>query len=43
MRYTPEDGVLQTGTMWFWHGVIAMVTPVLLVLATRWMQKSFKD
>jgi MFS family permease len=43
MRYTPEDGVLQTGTMWFWHGVIAMMTPVLLVLATRWMQKSFKD
>lgn len=43
MRYTPEDGVLQTGTMWFWHGVIAMLTPVLLLLATRWMRKSFRD
>ena len=43
MRYTPEDGVLQTGTMWFWHGVIAMLTPILLLLATRWMQKSFRD
>ena len=41
MRYCPEDGVLDTGTMWFWHGVVAIITPILLILATRWMKKSF--
>ena len=43
MRYCPEDGVLDTGTMWFWHGVIAIATPILLVLATRWMKQNFQD
>ncbi|MBD3867819.1 MAG: MFS transporter [Acidobacteria bacterium] len=41
MRYCPDDGVLDTGTMWFWHGVVAIITPILLILATRWMKKSF--
>jgi MFS family permease len=43
MHYVPEDGVLNTGTMWFWYGVIAITTPVMLVLASRWMKKGFED
>ena len=42
MQYVPEEGVLQTGTMWFWHGVIAIITPIALLLATRWMRSSFE-
>jgi hypothetical protein len=29
--------------MWLWHGVIAIATPILLVLAARWMRQDFKD
>jgi len=43
MHYVPEDGVLNTGTMWLWYGVIAMITPVMLVLASRWMKQGFDD
>ncbi len=43
MQYCPESGELNTGTMWFWHGVIAIITPMLLILATRWMKQSFQD
>ena len=42
MQYCPEEGALDTGTMWFWHGMIAIATPVLLILATRWMRKGFR-
>jgi hypothetical protein len=28
--------------MWFWHGIVAITTPIMLVLATRWMRKGFK-
>jgi MFS family permease len=41
MHYIPEEGVLNSGAMWFWHGVIAVTTPVMLVLATRWMRRGF--
>ncbi len=43
MHYVPEDGVLDSGTMWFWYGVIAIITPVMLVLASRWMKQNFKN
>jgi MFS family permease len=42
MHYVPEEGPMNSGAMWFWYGVIAMATPVMLVLATRWMKKGFK-
>jgi len=42
MHYIPEGGPMHSGAMWFWHGVVAVTTPILLVLATRWMRKGFK-
>ena len=42
MNYLPEEGVQHSGAMWFWHGLIAVSTPVLLLLATRWMRVGFK-
>jgi len=45
MRYCPE-GVkpenTNTQTMWFIYGVIAMVSPLGLILARKWMLKGFK-
>ena len=43
MRYIPEGGPMDSGTMWFWHGMIAIITPIMLLLATRWMKQSFED
>jgi MFS family permease len=43
MRYIPEGGPMHSGEMWLWHGVIAIATPILLVLAARWMRQDFKD
>ena len=43
MHYVPEKGVMNSGAMWFWYGVIAMITPVMLVLASRWMKQEFED
>ena len=42
MHYIPEGGPMHSGAMWFWHGIVAITTPILLVLATRWMRKGFK-
>ncbi len=33
---------LHTGTMWFYYALIAMVSPVGLFLARRWMLRGFK-
>ncbi len=45
MKYCP-DGVLpsqmNTETMWFIYGLIAMISPVCLLLARKWMLKGFK-
>ncbi|MEJ2385502.1 MAG: MFS transporter [Xanthomonadales bacterium] len=41
MHYIPEGGPMQSGAMWFWHGLIAVTTPILLLLATRWMRGRF--
>lgn len=41
MKYIPEGGVMNPGGMWFWHGIVAIITPILLVLAGRWMKKGF--
>ncbi len=42
LHYVPEEGPMNSGAMWLWYGLIAMVTPVLLVLASRWMKQNFK-
>jgi POT family proton-dependent oligopeptide transporter len=42
MHYIPEGGPMHSGAMWFWHGLIAIMTPVLLLLATRWMRAKFR-
>lgn len=41
MHYIPEGGPMHSGAMWFWHGLIAITTPILLLLATRWMRARF--
>jgi POT family proton-dependent oligopeptide transporter len=45
MHYCPAGvppEAMNTGTMWFIYGIIAMVTPVALVIARPWMLKGFK-
>jgi MFS family permease len=42
MRYVPAEGEIHSETMWLIYGVIAMISPVGLVLAGRWMRKDFK-
>jgi len=45
MNYSPADtppAELNTETMWLIYALIAMVSPVGLVLARKWMRKGFK-
>ena len=46
MHYCPA-GVppeqMHTGTMWFIYGLIALMTPAGLLLASNWMRKGFKE
>ena len=43
MHYVPESGAMNSGAMWMWYGLIAIVTPIGLVLASRWMKQKFGD
>ena len=38
-RYCPAGGPLRTERMWLIYGAIAMVTPVALLLARRWLRQ----
>ncbi len=39
----PESGLVgDSGTMWFIYGIIAMISPIGLIIAKRWMQKGMK-
>ena len=39
----PDSGLpMRTGEMWFLYGLIAMVSPVALLLARRWMMKGMR-
>ncbi len=40
--YCPKAGPKDTETMWLIFGIIALVSPVLLVLAKGWVGKDFK-
>ena len=45
MHYCPADvppEQMQTGTMWFIYGIIALMSPLGLILARRWMRVGFK-
>jgi MFS family permease len=45
MKYCPADtpvSDLNTETMWLIYGFIAMISPIGLILAKKWMQKGFK-
>jgi MFS family permease len=42
MRYVPAEGEIHSETMWLIYGAIAMISPVGLVFASRWMRKGFK-
>ncbi|MCF8260234.1 MAG: MFS transporter [Melioribacteraceae bacterium] len=46
MNYCPIDTLPQdmsTGMMWFIYGLIAMVSPIGLILAKKWMMKGLKE
>ncbi len=45
-KYCPKNTPvvdLHTGTMWFIYGLIAIITPVSLILAKNWMLRGFKE
>jgi MFS family permease len=45
MKYCPDNipaNQMNTETMWFIYGLIAVVSPIGLILAKGWMQKDFK-
>lgn len=41
-KYCPETGVKDPETMWFIFGIIAIVSPLLLLIAKPWLSKSIK-
>jgi proton-dependent oligopeptide transporter, POT family len=46
MNYCPAGvppSEMHTGTMWFFYGLIAMISPIGLVLAKKWMEKGFRE
>lgn len=46
MQYCPagvSPDQMHTGTMWFIYGVIAMISPLGLLLARGWMKKGFRE
>ncbi|RMF70664.1 MAG: MFS transporter, partial [Acidobacteria bacterium] len=42
-RFCPPNGPLHTETMWLIFGLIAIVSPVLLVLLKGWLGRDFKE
>jgi POT family proton-dependent oligopeptide transporter len=45
-KFCPENtppSAMHTGRMWFIYGLIAVLSPVGLVLASKWMQRGFKE
>ena len=41
--YCPAEGALNTETMWLIYGSIAMISPVLLVMAGKWVRKGLQQ
>lgn len=42
-RYCPDAGIMNTETMWLIYAIIAMISPVGLILAQKWVQKGFAE
>jgi len=45
-KYCPKgvpSADTHTGTLWFIYGLIAIITPISLILAKKWMLKGFKE
>jgi MFS family permease len=40
-RYCPDTGVLNTETMWLVYALVAMISPLGLILAQKWVRKGF--
>ncbi|HNQ79178.1 MAG TPA: MFS transporter [Acidobacteriota bacterium] len=41
-KYCPAEGMKDPQTMWFWFGIIAIASPILLLIAKPWAGKDFK-
>jgi len=41
-RFLPEQGPQDSGTMWLIYGLIALISPIGLILARGWVQKGVK-
>lgn len=41
-KYCPEGGPFHTDTMWLIYGIIAISSPIGLLLARRWVMKDFR-
>jgi len=41
--YCPAEGPLNTESMWLIYGLVAMISPVLLVLAGNWVRKGIQQ
>ena len=42
-HFVPKDGEQRTGTMWLIYGVIAMISPVSLIVARNWIRAGLTD
>ena len=42
-HFVPKDGEQHTGTMWLLYGAIAMISPVSLILARKWIRSGMDD
>jgi hypothetical protein len=40
-RFCPAEGAMNTETMWLIYALVAMVSPVGLLIARKWVQKGF--
>jgi MFS family permease len=40
--YCPQEGEINTEPMWFYYGLIAISSTVMLILAKPWVGKDFK-
>jgi POT family proton-dependent oligopeptide transporter len=42
-KYCPDDGPKDTETMWLIYAIIAITTPIMLIIAKRWMGKQLEE
>jgi len=42
-RYCPSEGALNTEAMWLIYALVAMISPVGLIIAQKWVKKGFES